>query len=280
MGRVGWWPSVKRVLGYTVLVAAALAFLVPFVLALATSFKTRPDAVQNPLGFIPQPFTLGPWRRIGESDVWRWAFNSAFITVAVTLIRLFIDSLAGYSLARLHWPGRNVVFALVIAVMAVPPIVLAIPRFIVLGELQLLNSYQGMILPLSVDAFGIFLMRQFFVRIPKEMDEAARIDGCGIFQTYWYVVLPLARPGLLALIILTFQNVWNEFLTPLIAVPSAPDLRPLPLGLAILRGEFGESLDFPVLLAGSILTTIPVAIIFVIFQRYFVRGVAASGVKG
>jgi multiple sugar transport system permease protein len=164
--------------------------------------------------------------------------------------------------------------------MAVPPIVLAIPRFIVLGELQLLNSYQGMILPLSVDAFGIFLMRQFFVRIPKEMDEAARIDGCGIFQTYWYVVLPLARPGLLALIILTFQNVWNEFLTPLIAVPSAPDLRPLPLGLAILRGEFGESLDFPVLLAGSILTTIPVAIIFIIFQRYFVRGVAASGVKG
>ncbi|MGH9247181.1 MAG: carbohydrate ABC transporter permease [Acidimicrobiales bacterium] len=279
-GQPLWRRVSKRVLGYAVLGAAALAFLVPFVLALATSFKTRPDAAQNPLSFIPQPITLEAWQRIAEADVWRWAFNSVVITVATTILRLFLDSLAGYSLARLRWPGRSVVFALVIAVLAVPPIVLAIPRFIILGELQMLNSYQGIILPQTVDAFGVFLMKQFFEGIPKEMEEAAHIDGASIFQTYWHIILPLARPGLIALTILSFQGSWNEFLHVLIAAPSAPELRNLPVGLALLRGQFGESLDFPALLAGSVTTTIPVAIIFLMFQRYFVRGVAASGVKG
>jgi multiple sugar transport system permease protein len=272
--------TAKRIFGYTVLVVAALVFLVPFVLALATSFKTRPDAAQNPLDLIPRPFTLGGWRRIAESNVWRWFLNSVVITVAVVLLRVFLDSLAGYSLARLKWPGRSIVFGLVIAVLAVPPIVLAIPRFIILGELALLNTYQGIVLPLAVDAFGIFLMKQFFESIPREMEEAARLDGATTFQAFWYVVLPLALPGLIALTILSFQSTWNEFLHVLIAAPSAQDLRNLPVGLALLRGEFGENLDFPVLLAGSVITTIPVAIVFLVFQRYFVRGVAAAGVKG
>ena len=202
------------------------------------------------------------------------------MTVCVTLGRLFLNSLAGYALARLDFPLRRVVFATVIAVLAIPPIVLAIPRFLVLGQLGMLNSWAGLILPLAVDAFGVFLMKSFFESIPREMEEAARLDGATIFQTYWRIILPLAMPALITLTILSFQGAWNEFLMPLIAAPSDPALRPLPVGLALLRGSFGENLDFPVLLGGSVLTTIPVAIIFFTFQRYFVQGVAASGVKG
>ncbi len=123
-------------------------------------------------------------------------------------------------------------------------------------------------------------MKQFFESIPKEMEEAAAVDGATIFQAYFRVILPLAAPGLIALTILSFQGSWNEFLHPLIAAPAEPDLRPLPVGLALLRGQFGESLDMPVLTGASVLTTIPVAIIFFIFQRYFIQGVAATGVKG
>jgi multiple sugar transport system permease protein len=234
----------------------------------------------NPLGLIPQQVTFEAYRAMAAVDLPRWAFNSAVVTTFVTLGRLFLDSLAGYALARLKFPGRAAVFALVVGVLAVPGIVLAIPRFIVLGQLGLLNSYAGLILPLAVDAFGIFLMKQFFESIPKEMEEAARMDGATIFQTFWRIILPLAAPGLIALTILSFQGSWNEFLHPLIAAPSDPSLRTLPVGLALLRGAGGEQLDFPLLMAGSLLTTIPVAIIFFTFQRYFISGVAASGVKG
>jgi multiple sugar transport system permease protein len=144
----------------------------------------------------------------------------------------------------------------------------------------MLNSWSGLIVPLAVDAFGIFLMRQFFLSIPREMEEAARIDGATIFQTYFRIIFPLAAPGIIALTILSFQGSWNEFLHPLIANPSNQALRTLPVGLALLRGAFGENLDIPALLGASVLTTIPVAIIFFAFQRYFVQGVAATGVKG
>jgi multiple sugar transport system permease protein len=165
-------------------------------------------------------------------------------------------------------------------VLAVPPIVLAIPRYLVLGQLGMLDTYGGLILPLAVDAFGIFLMKTFFESIPREMEEAARIDGASIFQTFTRIILPLAAPGLIALTILSFQGSWNEFLHPLIAAPSDPDLRTLPVGLALLRGAQGESLDFPLLLGASMLITVPVALIFFVFQRYFIQGVAASAVKG
>ncbi|CAN5540615.1 carbohydrate ABC transporter permease [soil metagenome] len=279
-GQPTWKRIGKRILGYAVLILFALAFIMPFALAIATSFKTRAEVQANPLGLIPQQVTFEAYRAMAAVDLPRWAFNSAVVTTFVTLGRLFLDSLAGYALARLKFPGRAAVFALVVGVLAVPGIVLAIPRFIVLGQLGLLNSYAGLILPLAVDAFGIFLMKQFFESIPKEMEEAARMDGATIFQTFWRIILPLAAPGLIALTILSFQGSWNEFLHPLIAAPSDPSLRTLPVGLALLRGAGGEQLDFPLLMAGSLLTTIPVAIIFFTFQRYFISGVAASGVKG
>jgi multiple sugar transport system permease protein len=210
----------------------------------------------------------------------RAVFVSVVVTVTVTLGRVFLNSLAGYALARLDFKGRKIVFAIVVATLAIPAIVLAIPRFLVLGQLGLLNTWGGLILPLATDAFGIFLMKQFFESVPHEIEEAAKVDGATIFQTFSRVVLPLATPALIALTILSFQGAWNDFLGALIAVPGRPDLFPLPVFLAISTGSVGQARDFPFELAGSILTTVPVAIVFFTFQRYFVQGVAATGVKG
>jgi multiple sugar transport system permease protein len=275
-----WQRHGRKALGYGALLLFAFFYLMPFVLAFATSFKAPAEVAAHPTGLVPAEPTTRAYGILAGSALPRWAFNSIVVTVFATLGRLFLDSLAGYALARLRFPGRRLIFATVVATLAVPPIVLAIPRFIVLKELGLLNTYGGLILPLAVDAFGIFLMKQFFETIPREMEEAAKVDGATIFQTYWRIVLPLATPGLIALTILSFQGTWNEFLHPLIAAPAAPELRTLPVGLALLRGSFGETLDFPVLMAGSLLITVPVAVIFFLFQRHFISGVAASGVKG
>ncbi len=272
-----------RALRYSVLSVFALIFLYPFVLSAATSFKSRPDVADHPAAPFPHEFSTRAWTDVFlHSDFPLWTFNSLFVTVLATLARIFIDSLAGYSLARLHWRGRGLMFAGILAILAVPPIVLTVPRFLVLKEMSLLNSYAGLILPLAVDGVGIFLMKQFFEQLPRELEEAARIDGANIFQAYWYVVLPLARPALLTLTILSFQGVWNEFLMPLIVVRASPSHWTLPFGLSTLGrgGAGGQSFDYPVMMAGSLLTIIPVAIIFIVFQRFFVRGVASSGVKG
>jgi multiple sugar transport system permease protein len=162
----------------------------------------------------------------------------------------------------------------------VPGVVLLIPKFLVLKELGLINSYFGLILPQMFDAFAIFLMKQFFEQLPDELIEAAAIDGASPWQTFSRVMLPLAAPGLIALTILSVQGIWNEFLHPLIAVPSNPDLATLPLGLANLKSAFGEGQPWNTILAGTLVTTIPIAIVFFTFQRYFVQGVAATGVKG
>lgn len=275
-----WQRIGKRVLGYAVLVFFAGLFISPFLIALANSLKTRPQAASSPLSLIPDPITFRAYEEIASGGLLRATFVSVVVTVSVTIGRVVLDSMAGYALARLDFPGRRIVFASVVATLAVPAIVLAIPRFLVLGQLGMLNSYAGLILPLAVDAFGIFLMKQFFESVPKEMEEAALLDGATIFQTYRRIIFPLAAPGLIALTILSFQGSWNEFLHPLIAAPSDPNLRPLPVFLALLRGASGRSLDFPLLMAGSLLTTLPVAIIFFSFQRHFISGVAASGVKG
>lgn len=275
-----WQRWGKRVVGYGLLGLFAFIFIMPFLLTIVNSFKTRPQAAQEPLNLVPDPFTLEAFQRLAQADFLRWVFVTVVMTAAVTLLRLILNSMAGYALARLTFPGRAYVFALIVGVLMVPPIVLAIPRFIVMGQLGMLNSWSGLIVPLGMDAFGIFLMKQFFESVPREMEEAAKLDGATIWETFRHIVLPLATPGLIALTILSFQATWNDFLHVLITTPGRNDLNNLPVGLALLRGAFGESFDFPVLLGGSLLTIVPVAIVFFVFQRYFVQGVAASGVKG
>ncbi|MDP9842551.1 carbohydrate ABC transporter permease [Streptosporangium lutulentum] len=267
--------------GYAVLVFFALVFLYPFVIQIANSFKTEPDATANPLSPLPDPITLAGYERVFlGTGMPLWLGNSLVVTLVVTAGRIFLDSMAGYALARLRFRGRRALFSAVIAVMAVPGVVLFIPKFLVLNQLGLYDSYTALILPVLVDAAGVFIMKQFFESIPVSVEEAARIDGAGVFRTFWSVVLPMARPALITLTIISFQGTWNEFPHTLVAVQS-PDLFTLPRGLAdLVSGSLGEGTRYPLKLGAAVLATIPVAIIFVIFQRYFVRGANEGAEKG
>ncbi len=213
-------------------------------------------------------------------NVGRWAFNSFLIATIVTVSNVLFSGLAGYALTRIAFPGSRVVFLAIIGTMMIPGIVQLIPMFIVLKSLNMIDSYSGLIVPKMVTAFGIFLMAQFFEAIPREIEEAARIDGASRFRTFFQVVLPLARPAIVALVIFSFQGSWNEFMHPLIVITTNQDLYTLPLGLAFLRGGLGQNLQWNALLAGSMLTTLPMALIFLFFQRYFIEGISYSGVKG
>jgi multiple sugar transport system permease protein len=270
-----------RITGYAVLVAACLVFLYPFVIQLASSFKTESDAANNPLSPVPSPIDTTSFLLVFEgTDFPRWLFNSVTVTVAVTIGRVFLDSLAGYALARLRFRGRSALFATIISMMAVPGVVLLIPKFLVLKQLGLYNSYAALILPLLVDAAGVFIMKQAFESVPVTVEEAAHIDGAGNFRTYWSVVLPMVRPALITLTILSFQSCWNELPHTLVAVQS-PELFTLPRGLAdLVSGSLGSGTQYPLKLGAALLATIPVAIIFVTFQRYFVRGANEGGSKG
>jgi multiple sugar transport system permease protein len=278
-------PRPRRLYGYVALLVFGAIYLGPFAIQIATSFKTDPDAVANALSLLPNPVSLAAWERIfglsAEASVpfWRWFGNSVFVSVIATGGRVLLASLAGYALARLDFPGRRVIFACVIGVLAVPPVVLMVPKFLVLNELGIYNTRTAMVLPLVMDATSIFLMRQFFLQIPREMEEAARVDGAGIVRTYWSVILPLARPGLITLTILSFQGTWNEFTHFLIAI-SDPAYETLTIGLARFQGSLGEGSQFPLTMGAALLTTIPVAIVFFLFQRHFIRGQLGTGIKG
>ena len=273
----------KRTLGYLLLAVLALVYLVPFAVQIATSFKTGPDATAHPLSLVPNPFSLAAWRRLFSGSTGNYPlylFNSVFVTVSVTAGRVFFDSLAGYALSRLRFRGRNALFNAVLAVMAVPGVVLLIPKFLVLKQLSMYDSYSGMIVPLMIDAAGVFIMKQFFDSIPIEVEEAARMDGANVFRTFWSVVLPMARPALITLTILSFQGSWNEFTHFLIATQSE-NKQTLVLALARLTsGQLGSGQQFPLKLAAALLVTVPVAAVFFAFQRHLVSGANEGGVKG
>ncbi|MFD0783888.1 carbohydrate ABC transporter permease [Micromonospora azadirachtae] len=271
----------SRILGYATLIFFGLVFLYPFVIQLGNSFKTEPDASANPLSPFPDPLSLAGFERIfAGTNFPLWLGNSLLVTVLVTAGRVFFDSLAGYALARLRFRGRGWLFATVVAVMAVPPVVLLIPKFLVLNQLGIYNSYAGLVVPLLADAAGVFIMKQFFESVPVSVEEAARIDGASVFRTFWSVVLPMAKPALITLTILSFQGSWNEFPHSLVAVQD-PDLFTLPRGLAdLVSGSLGKGSQYPLKLGAALLATIPVAIIFVVFQRYFVRDANDGSDKG
>ena len=181
---------------YGVLLFFALLYLYPFAVQLVTALKTAPDAVANPMSFVPDPFSTAAFSRLFETDFTLWFANSVVVSLCVTAGRVFFDSLAGYALARMRFRGRVGVFNAVIAVMAVPGVVLLIPKFLVLNYLGIYNTYPALFLPLIADAAGVFIMKQFFETIPVSVEEAARIDGAGPFRTFWSVVLPMAKPAL------------------------------------------------------------------------------------
>lgn len=259
---------IAQILLYALLIALAMIYIYPFLVQVATSFKTDADAAANPVALIPQTWTVAAYERLFlRSDFPVWFANSAVVTVFVTAGRVFFDSLAGYALARLHFRGRGVVFAAVIAVMAVPAVVLLIPKFLVVNQLGIYDSYAGMILPLLVNAAGVFIMKNFFESIPVSVEEQARIDGAGTFRVFWSVVLPMARPALITIIILSFQGSWNE-LSHFIVATQSPELTTLTKGVASLAsGQLSQGSQYPIKLAAAAIMTIPVAVMFFIFQR-------------
>ncbi len=263
---------IGQILLYAVLISLAIVSVNPFLEQAGTSSTTDAEATADPISLIPSTFTVAAYETLFTRSAFpTWFTNTTIVTIFVTAGRVFFDSLAGYALARLRFRGRGVVFAALIAVMAVPAVVLLIPKFLVINQLGMYDSYAGMILPLLVDAAGVFIMKNFFESIPVSVEEQARIDGAGTFRLFWSVVLPMARPALITIIILSFQGSWNE-LSHFIISTQSPELTTLTKGVASLAsGQLSQGNQFPIKLAAAAIMTIPVAVMFFIFQRHIMN---------
>ncbi len=260
---------------YVLLTLLAIAYIFPFLIQVVNSFKTDVEATNSGLTLWSANWTTAAYTTLFQnSDFALWTLNSVIVTVLITSGRVFFVCLAGYALARLRFPGRQLVYVMLLAVMSVPAVVLLIPKFLVIKSLGIYDSYPGMVLPLLVDAAGVFIMRNFFESIPVAVEEAARIDGAGTFRTFWSVVLPMSRPALMTIIILSFQGSWNE-LNHFIISTQSPSLTTLTKGVASLAsGGLSSGNQYPITLGAAAVMTIPVAIIFFVFQK---RIMNASG---
>jgi multiple sugar transport system permease protein len=273
----------RRRIAYGLLITYAILMCVPFTWSVVTSFKTLPDSVQ--LTFLPNPFTLDAWRYVFanlDPSIWRMFLNSAGIAIAITISNVILASLAGYAFARLRFGGREILFILVLATLMIPDQLRLVPVYLMFNAVGLTRGFGEYISVITVSAVmgtNIFLMRQFFLSIPKELEEAARIDGAGAFTIFRRVMLPLAGPALAAVTILQFQGSWNAFFWPLILLRDQ-DHFTVQLGLSFFRTAGGFATNWPPLMAVVVMATIPVLVLYIAFQRYFVEGIAASGVKG
>jgi len=285
-GDLGQPPSyyIILVIRYIVLILVTIILIGPFVMALLGSFKSTQEVLAWPPTFLPEI-----WRTANYADVWnaladangnsyfpRWILNSLILGTTVTVAHLFFCSVAGFAFARLNFPAKGFIFAAMLSTLMIPGMVLIIPQYQILNTLHLVNTYGAIILPNLTAAGMIFLLTQFFRAVPKELDEAAYIDGASIFTTFWRVVLPLAKPALITMALLSFQGMWNNFLSPLVLL-NTPEMYPLTVGLSFLKGQYGTF--YNVVLAGSMFNTLPMVLLFVFFSRFYVQGVSYSGIK-
>ncbi|AKS37774.1 ABC transporter permease [Anoxybacillus gonensis] len=270
--------KIGKALLYTILVLYAIVTMIPFLWALSSSFKTLEEIVSGSIRFIPEHFTLDNYKQIFiEQELFpRWFMNSVIIAVTVTVLNLIFNSMAGYALARLHFRGKQTIFMIILAVLMIPAQVTMIPNYLILKQLGWLNSYQGMIVPAMINATFIFMMRQFFINFPKELEEAAALDGLSRIGTFFRIVLPLARPALAAQAIFVFMGSWNDFMRPLIIL-SDPNLFTLPLGLNSFKGQYISYWNY--IMAASMVFTMPVLVIYAFFNRYFIKGISFTGGK-
>jgi len=251
--------------------------VVPFVWEIITTGKSQAESLQVPPIIIPTHWTWSNFAQVFQAVPFGSQFlNTVIVSLARTVGQLIICSAAGYAFARLDFPFRRTLFALFLAVLMVPSQLFIIPQYKIMIHLGWLNSLQALIVPGLFSAFGTFLLRQYFMTLPKELDEAAELDGCGPLKRYLYVALPLAKPGLVALGVLTLLNSWNDLLWPLI-VNTDPTKMTLAAGLASLQGQYFT--NYPVLMAGTLMASLPVIAVFAVMQRQFIQGIAASGVK-
>jgi multiple sugar transport system permease protein len=263
---------------YVLLIASSITMLLPFLWMISASLKTNLDVFEFPIQWVPKNPQWSNYVEIWHKiDFARYYFNTIKLTVIITLAQLLTCSLAAYAFAKIDFPERNALFVGYIATMIVPFQVLMIPQFIILRNLGLVNTHLALILLQSFSPFGVFLLRQFYLNVPNELLEAARIDGLSEFGIYRTIMLPLSRPALATLTILTFVFVWNDFLGPLIYLHS-PKLRTIQLGIRMFISQY--SADYALIMAASVCSLVPVVIIFLAAQKYFVEGISFSGLKG
>lgn len=265
------------VLGHGVMYGLALATVAPFLWMLLTSLKELPDILTYPPRWIPERMTLDNYISAFEAAPFgRYYFNSVFVALAVTVGQLITCSMAAYAFARLQFRGRDVLFYVFLGTMMIPGQVTMIPAFMVLHWLGWVDTYYALIIPGLASAFGTFLLRQFFLTIPRDLEDAASLDGCSKFGILWRIILPLSRPALATLAIFTFMGVFNDFLWALVVV-SSDEMKTVQLGLAIFRDRYQT--DWGQLMAASVTATLPILLVFFAAQKYFIRGITLSGMK-
>lgn len=273
-------PVITTGLKYVFLAVGATVMLLPFVWMIMSSFMTSQEIITRPLTWFPAEPGLDAYSGLRDAiPLGRMYLNSMIVTTLTTLGILLTSSLAGYGFAKFRFPGRDILFLIVLATMMIPFFVVLIPIFYMISKFGWINSYPGLIVPNIVTAFGIFLMRQYMLSLPDEILDAARVDGASEFEIYWRIVLPLSTPVIGALAILAFVYQWNNFLWPLV-VARSDDMWTVPVGLNALRVYASSAQVVNMQMAGATLGVVPVILVFLALQRYFVRGIALTGVKG
>ena len=267
-----------KIILYTGLILYAFITFLPFAWALSASFKSLQEIILGGMNFIPKHFTLDNYKTIffQEPLFGRWLLNSIAVATSTTGFNLLFNSMTGYALARIHFLGNSFLFIIILAVLMIPGQITLIPSYLILKNLGWLNSYQWLIIPNVVNATFIFMMRQFFINFPKELEEAAALDGLSRWETFLSIVLPLAKPALAAQAIFIFMGSWNNFLMPLIVL-SDPEMFTLPLGLNTFKGQFISYWNY--IMAASMVLTLPALGIYAFFNRYFIQGVTFTGGK-
>ncbi|WP_308798276.1 carbohydrate ABC transporter permease [Agromyces silvae] len=270
-----------RPVRYVLLGIIALIYVSPIIFMIVTSFKTRGDAAGVPPSWIPDPFTTQAYETIlapgTGTPVFVWFLNSLVAATLHAILVVVTASLAAYPLARMRFRGRGVVFGMVIATLLIPPVILIIPNYLIVSNLGWLNTLVAIIIPTAASAFGVFFMRQFFLSLPAELEEAALIDGANRWDTFLRVILPLSRPAMATLALLAFLTNWNDFLWPVYVLFSA-DVQTLPAGLSTLQSA--NAVRYDLLMAGAVIASVPVLILFMFLQRFIIEGVSRSGLKG
>ena len=273
--------SLQRLSFYVLLALLTWIFVAPLLWMLSTSLKTNPDATRQPPSWIPHPITTDAYVPLvtmeSETPVLLWFFNSLVAATANALLVVATSVLAAYALARLDFPGRRVLFALIIGTLFIPTFVFLIPNFLIVSHLGWLDSLWALIVPGAGSAFGVFFMRQFFATLPGELEDAALIEGANQWQIFLRIILPLSRPGIATLSVLSFLTNYNDFIWP-VYVLFSPRSFTLPPGLSILQGAY--TTNYPVIMAGGVVASIPAILLFILAQRHVIEGVARSGLKG
>lgn len=271
----------KNPLFWLALIVLAVVFIGPVVLMILTSFKSRVESQSVPATVLPREWTFRAYETLFFQDaatpVLRWFVNSMIAASLHALLVALVCSMAGYALARLHFPGRNVLFGIIISTLFVPGFIFLMPNYEMMNTLGWLDTFLALIVPGAAGAFGVFFMRQFFLSLPIELEESARIDGAGPWRTFFSIVLPNARAALVTLLVISFLANWNDFVWPLYVMFST-EMLTMPIGLSRLQGAY--TIDYPVIMAGATVAAVPVLLLYVFVQRYIIQGVASSGVKG